>query len=214
MQRRRVLRGLAAVAAGAAAGCTGANREVPVTAPEPPDEVRNAGSGGSSNGGETPESLQFAVPEWSYEATEDGDLRVVLTVENRAQSPDEATMTVVLTAGDKRFTPTEHVSLQPASRGRYGSSSPLRTANTTRNPGSKYGSTPARPRRRSPRGRSRRTPKTGRPRRPRRRGQRTPQPSRRLRATATRPRRSNERKGVAPEITAAGARPVLRPSPR
>ncbi|MFC7142483.1 hypothetical protein ACFQMA_21925 [Halosimplex aquaticum] len=113
MQRRRVLRGLAAVAAGAAAGCTGANREVPVTAPEPPDEVRNAGSGGSSNGGETPESLQFAVPEWSYEATEDGDLRVVLTVENRAQSPDEATMTVVLTAGDKRFTPTEHVSLQP-----------------------------------------------------------------------------------------------------
>ncbi|WP_415382495.1 hypothetical protein [Halosimplex sp. TS25] len=117
MQRRRVLRGLAALAAGGTAGCAGANREVPVTAPEPPAAVRESGGGDPPGGGEGDDGgsgdPQFAVPEWTYEATDDGDLLVVLTVENRAQRPDNATMTVVLTAGDKRFTPTEHVALQP-----------------------------------------------------------------------------------------------------
>ncbi|WP_436923966.1 hypothetical protein [Halosimplex amylolyticum] len=122
MQRRSVLRGLAALTAGAAvAGCTGANREVPVAAPEPPDGVRNSGgdgdagigSDGSAGAGDgTADTPQFAVPEWTYEATEGGDLLVVLTVENRSQVPHETTMMVVLTAGNKRFTPTEHVALQ------------------------------------------------------------------------------------------------------
>lgn len=122
MQRRRVLRGLAALAAGVAAGCTGANREVPVTAPDPPVAVHDAGSDGGSDAGgdgsdgagaETSEPPRFVVPERSFEATEDGDLLIVLTVENRSETLHEATMTVIVTAGDKRFSPVESVALDP-----------------------------------------------------------------------------------------------------
>ncbi|WP_459190969.1 hypothetical protein [Halosimplex sp. J119] len=120
MQRRRVLRGLAALAAGAAAGCTGANDEVPVTAPEPPAAVR--GSGDSPSGGDGGrDDLQFAVPERTFDETDDGDLVVVLTVENQGQRAREATVTITVSAGEKTFTPTEHVSLDA------GASTELRT---------------------------------------------------------------------------------------
>jgi hypothetical protein len=124
MQRRTVLRGLVALATGASAGCTGANREVPATAPDPPPAVRTAGrddpdpaggDGGSAGGG-TPDRQRFVVPARSFRADDDGDLVVVLTVANRAKLPHEAVVTVAVAAGDKAFAPSRYVALGPGEK--------------------------------------------------------------------------------------------------
>ncbi|MFB6140391.1 MAG: hypothetical protein ABEJ26_08160 [Halosimplex sp.] len=124
MQRRTVLRGLAALAAGAGAGCTSANREVPETAPLPPAEIRDAGGdggtgpgdGGSGDGDDapdTPEGQRFVVPSRSFGAAGDGDLLVTLTVLNRADVAHRAVLTVNVGAGSKTFSPSRAVSLGP-----------------------------------------------------------------------------------------------------
>lgn len=127
MQRRSVLRGLAALAAGASAGCTGASGEVPVTAPDPPPGVKTASSevsdevdGGDGGGdgfgdgpGETPDRQRFVVPTRTFQQADDGHLLVVVTVTNRTEIAHEAVMTVVIDAGAKTFTPSRFVSLGP-----------------------------------------------------------------------------------------------------
>jgi len=126
MQRRTVLRGLAALAAGAGAGCT-ANREVPATAPEPPagiatPEEDGGGADGAGGGGDgsddgtaepTPDGQRFVVPARAFRSDEDGDLVVEVTVRNRSGVAHEAVMTVTVEAGEKTFTPVRHVVLQP-----------------------------------------------------------------------------------------------------
>jgi len=124
MQRRRVLRGLAALAAGASAGCTGANQEVPVTAPDPPPGVKTAsndvsdevegGDGGFGDGpGNTPDRQRFVVPTRSFQQAEDGHLLVVVRVKNRTDTTHEAVLTVIIDAGSKTFTPSRFISLGP-----------------------------------------------------------------------------------------------------
>ncbi|WP_436910539.1 hypothetical protein [Halosimplex marinum] len=125
MQRRTVLRGLAALATGAGAGCT-ANREVPATAPEPPEGIAtpeddgfgdgSGSDGGDGNGGDaepTPDRQRFVVPARAFRSDEDGDLLAEVTVRNRAEAAHEAVMTVRVEAGDRTFTPSRHVALQP-----------------------------------------------------------------------------------------------------
>ncbi|WP_436932377.1 hypothetical protein [Halosimplex halobium] len=129
MQRRTVLRGLAALATGAGAGCT-ANREVPATAPEPPEGVATPeddgfgdGSGGDGNGDgdaePTPERQRFVVPARAFRSDEDGDLLVELTVRNRGEVAHEAVLTVRVEAGDRTFTPSRHVALEPGATGQF-----------------------------------------------------------------------------------------------
>ncbi|WP_123537452.1 hypothetical protein [Halosimplex salinum] len=129
MQRRTVLRGLAALAAGAGAGCTSVDGQVPATAPDPPADVRRSsddgssgdggagGSDGSSDDGggagdETPDKQRFAVPARAFRSDDDGDLVVEITVENRSEIVHNAVMTVHIRAGDKTFTPSRHVALE------------------------------------------------------------------------------------------------------
>jgi len=126
MQRRTVLRGLAALAAGAGAGCT-ANREVPATAPEPPEGIAtpnddgfgdgsggaDGGDGGDGDGEPTPDRQRFVVPARTFRADEDGDLLAELTVRNRAEAAHEAVMTFRVEAGEKSFAPSRHVVLEP-----------------------------------------------------------------------------------------------------
>ncbi|QLH84442.1 hypothetical protein [Halosimplex pelagicum] len=114
MQRRTVLRGLAALAAGAGAGCT-ANREVPATAPEPPEGIATP----ADDPEPTPDRQPFVVPERAFRSGEDGDLVVELTVRNRAGVAREAVMTVTVEAGDRTFTPSRHVALQPEASRRF-----------------------------------------------------------------------------------------------
>lgn len=127
MQRRTLLCGLVTLAAGATAGCAGANREVPPTAPDPPPELRDADDGstggpsddgddGDDSGGgdrDTPEGQRFIVPDRRFRADEDGDLSVVVTVANRVEMRHEAVMTVRVAAGSKTFTVSRYVSLGP-----------------------------------------------------------------------------------------------------
>ncbi|QLH79453.1 hypothetical protein HZS55_20090 [Halosimplex rubrum] len=114
MQRRTVLRGLAALAAGAGAGCT-ANREVPATAPEPPEGIATP----ADDPEPTPDRQPFVVPERAFRPGEDGDLVVELTVRNRAGVAREAVMTVTVEAGDRTFTPARHVVLQSEASGQF-----------------------------------------------------------------------------------------------
>ncbi|WP_049930459.1 hypothetical protein [Halosimplex carlsbadense] len=123
MQRRTVLRGLAALAAGAGAGCT-ANREVPAVAPEPPagiatpEEDEFAGESGGDGDGSgddaepTPDQQRFVIPARTFRSDEDGDLLVELMVRNRADVAHEAVLTVSVGADDKTFTSSRHVVLQ------------------------------------------------------------------------------------------------------
>jgi len=122
MQRRTVLRGLAALTAAAGAGCA-ANREVPAVAPDPPAGISTPGdgNGNDADGGETdgasdaeptPDQQRFVVPARTFRADEDGDLVVVLLVRNRAAVAHEAVMTVTVKAGDKTFSSSRHVVLQ------------------------------------------------------------------------------------------------------
>jgi len=125
MQRRTVLRGLAALAVGAGAGCT-TNQEVPAVAPEPPagiatpeengggDDSPSGGNDGSDGDAEpTPDRQRFVVPARAFRSDEDGDLVVEVTVRNRSGVAHEAVMTVTVEAGEKVFTPVRHVVLQP-----------------------------------------------------------------------------------------------------
>ncbi|WP_135363014.1 hypothetical protein [Halosimplex halophilum] len=132
MQRRTLLRGLAALAAGAGAGCT-ANREVPATAPEPPEGIATPeddgfgdGSGGDGGGagddGEgdpTPDRQRFVVPARAFRSDGDGDLLADLTVRNRGEAAHEAVMTLRVEAGDRTFTPSRHVALEPGAAREY-----------------------------------------------------------------------------------------------
>ncbi|QPV62416.1 hypothetical protein I7X12_16995 [Halosimplex litoreum] len=128
MQRRTVLRGLAALAAGAGAGCT-ADGEVPATAPEPPEGIatpEEGGDGGDRGGGgddgdaePTPDQQRFVVPGRTFRSDENGDLVVEVTVRNRVGVAHEAVMTVTVEAGDRTFSPSRHVVLQPQASGLF-----------------------------------------------------------------------------------------------
>jgi len=124
MQRRSVLRWGVALATGATAGCLGDSGDVPAVAPEPPSEVGadDRGDGGESEGtdrdnaSETPQQQRFQIPDRTFESADDDHLVVVVTVENGSESQHEAVMTVEITAGEKAFSPSELVSLQPGAR--------------------------------------------------------------------------------------------------
>jgi hypothetical protein len=126
MQRRTVLRGLAALAAGAGAGCA-ADGEVPATAPEPPEGIATPEEGGDGGGGAsggddgdaepTPDQQRFVVPARTFRSDENGDLLVEVTVRNRVGVAHEAVMTVTVEAGDRTFSPSRHVVLQPQASG-------------------------------------------------------------------------------------------------
>jgi hypothetical protein len=128
MQRRTVLRGLAALAVGAGAGCT-ADGEVPATAPEPPEGIATAaddgfggGAGGADGDGDaepTPDQQRFVVPSRAFRSDENGDLLVEVTVRNRVGVAHEAVMTVTVEAGDRTFSPSRHVVLQPQATGLF-----------------------------------------------------------------------------------------------
>lgn len=118
MDRRTLLRGLGALAGGGAfAGCTGANREVPVTAPPAPSGVgteasgRDGGAGGGTPGrgdgrnpnGETDASGSLAQTNFGVGADGSGNLRITVTVRNEGTTTEPALVRVdvALSSGEQ-----------------------------------------------------------------------------------------------------------------
>jgi hypothetical protein len=106
MERRTLLGRLAALVTGTAvAGCTGAG-EVPVTAPEGPDELAetrtDVGFDDDANR-RTSISNPFAFREWDFIAGPDDQLIVTVTVENTASVLRTAPIRVTASTSDDEW---------------------------------------------------------------------------------------------------------------
>lgn len=130
MRRRALLRGLAAVAVGAAAGCTDTNREVPVTAPNGPVGVRETpaatdddtpedgseaadGTGSEDDTTEptpTPHPL-FEITDFDAVEGEDGMLLVEVTVENTTDREQTQMVIVSIEVDDERYAEQRYLAL-------------------------------------------------------------------------------------------------------
>jgi len=109
MQRRRLLCGLAGLFGTGLAGCTGNNREVPATAPEPPEGVEGSGdgSGGGGGGGDGNAGGDDSLPVEvqgppGFSESEDGYAVVSATVKNEGLTEQLVYLQAAVRVGDQR----------------------------------------------------------------------------------------------------------------
>lgn len=129
MNRRGLLGRVAVLLSGAAlAGCSN-NRDVPVTAPDGPVDVRgtptpgpgdaasnggSSGDGGVGGGDATTTAQRFGFPEPPrFDEGTAGNLVVVLTVQNGSDVTHQAMVRPVVEADGQTYRPTRFVELDP-----------------------------------------------------------------------------------------------------
>lgn len=129
MERRGLLRALAALAAGATAGCVGTDSDVPETAPngpvgvretptptERPDRTENgsAASPARTTDGGTPTATPyplFEVADFDAAQAENGNLLVEVTVENTSDRHHVQSLVISFEAGEDAYRERRFVSL-------------------------------------------------------------------------------------------------------